>query len=224
MNNIPMISQLFDLEHTIAAPFLKRFFYPWEALAGLSDFIKELGSALDPQIYEQLSEHVWAAKDAKIAPTAFLGGPCIIDSGAEIRHCAFIRGSAIVGKRSVLGNSCEMKNSIIFDDAQAPHYNYIGDSILGWHAHMGAGSITSNVKSDRSDVTIKCGRECAGTGRYKVGAMLGDGVEIGCNSVLCPGTIIGRKTNIYPLCRVRGVILENSIYKSEDNIVLKETK
>lgn len=224
MSNIPMITKLFDLEHTIAKPFLLRCTYPWEALSELSDFIKELGNTLDPEIYTQTAENVWIAKDAHVAPSASVSGPCIIDCGAEIRHCAFIRGSAIIGKNSILGNSCEIKNSIIFDDAQAPHYNYIGDSILGWHAHMGAGSITSNVKSDRSDVVIKCGRESAATGRYKVGAILGDGVEVGCNSVLCPGTIVGRKTNIYPLCRVRGVIREDSIYKSEDNIVLKEIR
>lgn len=224
MSNIPIITRLFDLEHTIAKPFLLRYTYPWEALSGLSDFIKELGHTLDPKLYTQTAENVWIAKDAHVAPSASVSGPCIIDRGAEIRHCAFIRGSAIIGKNSILGNSCEIKNSIIFDDAQAPHYNYIGDSILGWHAHMGAGSITSNVKSDRSDVVIKCGRESAATGRYKVGAILGDGVEVGCNSVLCPGTIVGRKTNIYPLCRVRGVIREDSIYKSEDNIVLKEIR
>ena len=222
MNNIPMISQLFDLEHTIGAPFLKRFSYPWEALAGLSDFIKELGSALDPQIYEQLSEHVWAAKDAKIAPTAFLGGPCIIDSGAEIRHCAFVRGSAIVGKGSVVGNSTELKNVIIFNSVQVPHYNYVGDSILGYKSHMGAGSITSNVKSDKTLVVVKDGEEQIATGLKKFGAMLGDHVEVGCNSVLNPGTVIGRNTNVYPLSMVRGVIPADSIYKKQGEVVTKE--
>ena len=155
---------------------------------------------------------------------AYIGAPCIIDHGSEIRHCAFIRGSAIIGKNSVFGNSCEIKNSIIFDDAQTPHYNYVGDSVLGWHAHMGAGSITSNVKSDRTNIVIRCGKETAETGAYKIGAMLGDFVEVGCNSVLNPGTIIGKHTNIYPLSRVRGVIMADSIYKSADNIVLKENR
>ena len=167
---------------------------------------------------------MWIAKDAKVFESAYIGAPCIIDHGAEVRHCAFIRGGAIIGKNSVFGNSCEIKNSIIFDDAQTPHYNYVGDSILGWHSHMGAGSITSNVKSDRSNIVVKCGGEVIETGRYKIGAMLGDYVEVGCNSVLNPGTVVGRHTNIYPLSRVRGVIMENSIFKDEHNIVLKEVR
>ena len=224
MHNIPTISELFDLSHSIAGEYLKQFTYPWEALKGLETFIIELGKSLPEDEYVSPKENVWIAKDAKVFESAYIGAPCIIDHGAEIRHCAFIRGGAIIGKNSVFGNSCEIKNSIIFDDAQTPHYNYVGDSILGWHSHMGAGSITSNVKSDRSNIVIKCGKEIAETGRYKIGAMLGDYVEVGCNSVLNPGTIIGKNTNIYPLSRVRGVILENSIYKNEDNIVLKEVR
>ncbi len=224
MNNIPTISELWDLSHSIAGDYLKQFTYPWEALKGLEKFIIELGNTLSPDEYDNPKENVWIAKDAKVFESAYIGAPCIIDHGAEVRHCAFIRGGAIIGKNSVFGNSCEIKNSIIFDDAQTPHYNYVGDSILGWHSHMGAGSITSNVKSDRSNIVIKCGKECIETGRYKIGAMLGDYVEVGCNSVLNPGTVIGKYTNIYPLSRVRGVIMENSIFKDEKNIVLKEVR
>ncbi len=222
MHNIPTISDLYDLSHSIAGEYLSRFTYPWEALEGLKKYIIELGNTLPKDEYDNPSENVWIAKDATVAPTACINGPCIIDHGAEIRHCAYIRGSAIIGKNSVFGNSCEVKNSIIFDDAQTPHYNYVGDSVLGWHSHMGAGSITSNVKSDRSNIVIRCGKECIETGRYKVGAMLGDYVEVGCNSVLNPGTVIGKNSNIYPLSSVRGVIREMSIYKSADNIVLKD--
>ncbi|MBQ4151259.1 MAG: UDP-N-acetylglucosamine pyrophosphorylase [Clostridia bacterium] len=224
MSNIPTIKDLYDLEHSIAGEYLSQFTYPWEALKGLEKFIIELGNTLSPEEYHSPKENVWIAKDAKVFESAYIGAPCIIDHGAEVRHCAFIRGGAIIGKNSVFGNSCEIKNSIIFDDAQTPHYNYIGDSILGWHSHMGAGSITSNVKSDRSDIVVKCGNEINETGRYKIGAMLGDYVEVGCNSVLNPGTIIGKHTNIYPVSRVRGVIMENSIYKDEKNIVLKEVR
>lgn len=224
MNNIPTIAELFDLEHTIAGDYLKQFTYPWEALGGLKDFIIRLGNTLPREEYDNPSENVWIAKDAHVFESAYIGAPCIIDHGAEVRHCAFIRGSAIIGKNAVFGNSCEIKNSIIFDDAQTPHYNYVGDSILGWHSHMGAGSITSNVKSDRTDVVVKSGKTAMETARYKIGAMLGDFVEVGCNSVLNPGTIIGRHTNIYPLSRVRGVVRENSIYKNETNIVLKEDR
>ena len=224
MHNIPTIAELYDLEHSIAGEYLKQFTYPWEALKGLEKFIIELGNILSPEEYYSPEENVWIAKDAKVAPSAYIGAPCIIDHGAEVRHCAFVRGGAIIGKNSVFGNSCEIKNSIIFDDAQTPHYNYVGDSILGWHSHMGAGSITSNVKSDRTNIVIKCGKEIIETGRYKIGAMLGDYVEVGCNSVLNPGTIIGKNTNIYPLSRVRGVIMENSIFKDEHNIVLKEVR
>ena len=218
------ITSLYDLTQTIAGEYLARYTYPWEALKGIADVIREIGPTLDPERFEQRGEDIWVAKSAKVAPTAALNGPLIIDEEAEIRHCAFIRGSAIIGKNSVFGNSCEIKNSIIFDDAQTPHYNYVGDSVLGWHAHMGAGSITSNVKSDRTNIVIRCGKETAETGAYKIGAMLGDFVEVGCNSVLNPGTIIGKHTNIYPLSRVRGVIMADSIYKSADNIVLKENR
>lgn len=224
MHNIPTIAELFDLSHSIAGEYLARFTYPWEALRDIEKFIIELGKTLPADEYVSPKENVWIAKDAKVAPSAYIGAPCIIDRGAEVRHCAFIRGGAIIGKNSVFGNSCEIKNSIIFDDAQTPHYNYVGDSILGWHSHMGAGSITSNVKSDRSNIVIKSGKEAIETGRYKIGAMLGDYVEVGCNSVLNPGTIIGKHTNIYPLSRVRGVIMDNSIFKDEHNIVLKEER
>ncbi len=224
MHNIPTILELYDLSHSIAGAYLRQFTYPWEALRGLEAFIIALGNSLSPEEYEHPRENVWIAKDAKVFDSAYIGAPCIIDHGAEVRHCAFIRGSAIIGKNSVFGNSCEIKNSIIFDDAQAPHYNYVGDSILGWHSHMGAGSITSNVKSDRSNIVIKSGREAVETERYKIGAMLGDYVEIGCNSVLNPGTVVGKHTSVYPLSCVRGVILENSIYKSAENIVLREER
>ncbi len=224
MHNIPTISELFDLSHSIAGEYLAQFKYPWEALKGIEKFIIELGNTLSPDEYDNPKENVWIAKDAKVFESAYIGAPCIIDHGAEVRHCAFIRGGAIIGKNSVFGNSCEIKNSIIFDDAQTPHYNYVGDSILGWHSHLGAGSITSNVKSDRSNIVIKCGKEVVETGRYKIGAMLGDYVEVGCNSVLNPGTVIGKHTNIYPVSRVRGVIMENSIFKDENNIVLKEVR
>ena len=224
MHNIPTISELFDLSHSIAGEYLSQFTYPWESLKGIEKFIIELGKTLPADEYDNPKENVWIAKDAKVFDSAYIGAPCIIDHGAEIRHCAFIRGGAIIGKNSVFGNSCEIKNSIIFDDAQTPHYNYVGDSILGWHSHMGAGSITSNVKSDRTNIVVRSGGEKIETGRYKIGAMLGDYVEVGCNSVLNPGTIIGRNTNIYPLSRVRGVIMENSIYKDEHNIVLKEER
>ena len=224
MHNIPTIAELYDLDRSIAGEYLKQFTYPWEALKGLEKFIIELGKTLSPDEYDNPKENVWIAKDAKVFDSAYIGAPCIVDHGAEVRHCAFIRGSAIIGKNSVFGNSCEIKNSIIFDDAQTPHYNYVGDSILGWHSHMGAGSITSNIKSDRSNIVVKCGGEVIETGRYKIGAMLGDYVEVGCNTVLNPGTVVGKHTNIYPLSRVRGVIMNNSIYKDEHNIVLKEER
>lgn len=217
------INDLYDLTHTLAGDYLARFTYPWEALSDLADYIRALGAQLDSE-YLPFGPEVWVHRTAHIAPTASITGPCIIGPETEVRHCAFIRGSAIIGKNSVFGNSCEIKNSIIFDDAQTPHYNYIGDSILGWHSHMGAGSITSNVKSDRTNIVIRCGKEEIATGAYKIGAMLGDFVEVGCNSVLNPGTVIGRHTNIYPLSRVRGVIRENSIYKTADNIVMKENR
>lgn len=211
-------------EHSVAYPYLARFDYPWEALAGISDFICELGKTLSAEEYDKLGENIWVAKTATVAPTAFIGGPCIICGGAEIRHCAFIRGSAIVGADAVVGNSVELKNCILFDGVQVPHYNYVGDSILGYKSHMGAGAVTSNVKSDKSLVTVNLDGERLATERKKFGAMLGDFVEVGCNSVLNPGTVIGRHSNIYPLSSVRGFVPENSIYKSRESIVLKVQK
>ena len=218
-------ANLYNLDETIAGEYLSQFTYPWEALAGISDFIKKIGPTLDTEKFEQLGEDIWVAKSATVAPTAYLNGPLIIDEEAEIRHCAFIRGSAIIGKGSVVGNSTELKNDIIFNNVQVPHYNYVGDSILGYRSHMGAGSITSNVKSDKTLVVVKDSydtKEEIETGRKKFGAMLGDFVEVGCNSVLNPGTVIGRHTNIYPLSRVRGVIPADSIFKDKDNVVLKK--
>ena len=208
------ICNLYDLEQTIAKEYLEQFIYPWEALKGISDYIKTLGPTLDPEKFEQRGEDIWVAKSATVAPTACLNGPLIIDEDAEIRHCAFIRGSAIVGKGSVVGNSTELKNVIIFNDVQVPHYNYVGDSVLGYKSHMGAGSITSNVKSDKTLVVVKDKEEQIETGLKKFGAMLGDYVEVGCNSVLNPGTVIGRHSNVYPTSCVRGVVPANSIYKS----------
>ena len=215
------IKELYDLSQTIAGEYLARFTYPWEALDGIKEYIKELGPTLDPDIYEKRGEDIWVAKSATVAPTACLNGPLIIDEEAEIRHCAFIRGSAIIGKGSVVGNSTEIKNDIIFNSVQVPHYNYVGDSILGYRSHMGAGSITSNVKSDKSLVVVKDGTEEIATGRKKFGAMLGDFVEVGCNSVLNPGTVIGRHTNVYPLSSVRGVVPANSIFKRPGEVVQK---
>lgn len=219
------ISNLYTLEETIAGEYLSQFTYPWEALLGISDFIRKIGPTLDADKFEQRGEDIWVAKSANIAPSASLHGPLIIDEDAEIRHCAFIRGSAIVGKGSVVGNSTELKNVILFNCVQVPHYNYVGDSILGYKSHMGAGSITSNVKSDKTLVVVKdCydTKEQIETGLKKFGAMLGDFVEVGCNSVLNPGTVIGRNSNIYPLSRVRGVVMSNSIYKDMENIVIKK--
>ncbi len=215
------IKELYDLSQTIAGDYLAQFTYPWEALDGIKDYIKELGVTLDPDIYEKRGEDIWVAKSAIVAPTACLNGPLIIDEEAQIRHCAYIRGSAIIGKGSVVGNSTEIKNDIIFNSVQVPHYNYVGDSILGYRSHMGAGSITSNVKSDKSLVVVKDGTQEIATGRKKFGAMLGDFVEVGCNSVLNPGTVIGRHTNIYPLSSVRGVIPADSIYKKQGEVVKK---
>ena len=215
------IKDLFDLEHTQAAPMLDALQYPWEALAKISAFIKELGPTLPADLYDHPAEFVWIAKSARIAPTASITGPCIIGPDTEVRHCAFIRGNALVGAGAVVGNSTELKNVILFDKVQVPHYNYVGDSILGYKAHMGAGSITSNVKSDKLPVVIKNEGEEIPTGRKKVGAMLGDRVEVGCNSVLNPGTVIGRDTNIYPVSCVRGAIPANSIFKSAEGIVEK---
>lgn len=218
------ISNLYNLDETIASDYLKQFTYPWEALEGISDFIKKIGPTLDKEIYEQRGEDIWVAKSANVFESAYLHGPLIICEGAEVRHCAFIRGCAIVGKNAVIGNSTELKNVIIFNNVQVPHYNYVGDSILGFKSHMGAGSITSNVKSDKTLVVVKdCydTKEEIETGRKKFGAMLGDFVEVGCNSVLNPGTVIGKNSNIYPVSRVRGVIPANSIFKDKDNVVLK---
>lgn len=215
------INALFEEGHTIAAPLLARAEYPWQVLSEISDFIIELGKTLPSEEYTLIGENVWAARDAKIAPSAFVNGPCIIDSGAEVRHCAYIRGSAIVGKGSVVGNSCELKNCILLDGVQVPHFNYVGDSILGYKSHMGAGSVTSNVKSDKSLVVIKNEGEEIPTERKKVGAFLGDLVEVGCNSVLCPGSVICKNSTVYPTSCVRGVVAENSIYKKDGVIVKK---
>jgi UDP-N-acetylglucosamine diphosphorylase / glucose-1-phosphate thymidylyltransferase / UDP-N-acetylgalactosamine diphosphorylase / glucosamine-1-phosphate N-acetyltransferase / galactosamine-1-phosphate N-acetyltransferase len=215
------IKDLLDLNKTIAAPLFNGKLYPWEVLSEITDFIIALGNTLPENEYEKRSENVWVARDAEIFPSAYIGAPCIIDHGAQVRHCAFIRGSAIVGKNAVVGNSTELKNVVLFDGVQTPHYNYVGDSVLGYKAHMGAGSITSNVKSDKTLVVIKNGNELIETGRKKVGAILGDYVEIGCNSVLNPGTVLGRYSSVYPTSCVRGVIPENAIYKSKDNIVIR---
>lgn len=216
------ISNLYDLNETIAGDLFEGLTYPWEALAKISDFIRTLGPTLDAARYEQRGEDIWVAKSAKVAPTAFLNGPLIIDEDAEVRHCAFVRGSAIVGKGAVVGNSTELKNVVIFNSVQVPHYNYVGDSILGYKSHMGAGSITSNVKSDKTLVVVKDKNEEVKTGLKKFGAMLGDYVEVGCNSVLNPGTVIGRNSNIYPLSMVRGVVPANSIYKNRNEVVEKQ--
>ena len=216
------IEELFDLEKTIAAELFDGKTYPWEVLGDIKEFILKLGESLSPELFDHPEEGVWIAKDAKVFPSAYIGAPCIIDQGAEIRHCAFIRGSAVVGKGAVVGNSTELKNVVLFDKVQVPHYNYVGDSVLGYKAHMGAGSITSNVKSDKSLVVIKNGDDSLETGRKKIGAMLGDGVEIGCNSVLNPGTVVGRNSNVYPLSSVRGTVPANSIYKGKGDIVLKK--
>lgn len=216
------IKELLDLDKTIAAKLFEGKTYPWEALDGIKSFILELGETLSADEYDHPEGGVWIAKDAKIFPSAYIGAPCIIDHGAEVRHCAFIRGSAIVGKNAVVGNSTELKNVVLFDNVQVPHYNYVGDSILGYKAHMGAGSITSNVKSDKTLVTVHIPDAPIETGRKKFGAILGDNVEVGCNSVLNPGTVVGRCSNIYPVSCVRGVVPANSIYKAKDNIVAKK--
>ena len=218
------IENMFDLSQTIAAELFEGKTYPWEVLPEISDFILRIGPTLDPAVYEQRDEHVWVAKSATVAPTAYLHGPVIVDEDAEIRHCAFLRGSAIVGKGSVVGNSTELKNDIIFNNVQVPHYNYVGDSVLGYRSHMGAGSITSNVKSDKTLVVVKDGGDEIETGLKKFGTMLGDFVEIGCNSVLNPGSVVGCHTNVYPLSLVRGVVPAHSIFKNRQGfeIVAKE--
>ncbi len=212
------IKELYDLSQTIAGDYLAKFTYPWEALGGIADYVRVLGATLDETVYEKRGEDIWVAKSAKVAESACLNGPLIIDEDAEVRHGAFIRGSAIIGKGAVVGNSTEIKNDIIFNGVQVPHYNYVGDSILGYKSHMGAGSITSNVKSDKTLVVVKSGEARMETGRKKFGAMLGDHVEVGCNSVLNPGTLIGRNSRVYPLSSVRGVVPANSIYKKQGEI------
>lgn len=215
------ISNLYDLNETIAAELLQTAEYPWELLPKISAFILELGAKLPKDTYTEIKEHVWVADSAAIAPTACINGPAIIDEDAEVRHCAFIRGNAIVGKGAVVGNSTELKNVILFNKVQVPHYNYVGDSILGFKAHMGAGSITSNVKSDKTLVVVKNQEERVETGLKKFGAMLGDHVEVGCNSVLNPGTVIGRESNIYPTSMVRGCVPAHSIFKKTGEIVAR---
>ena len=223
MNTI-CTQQLFDLRYTIAASLFCEESEPYSVLSGLSDKIIEIGQSLDPAQFDMPQQNVWIAKSAKVAPTACINPPCIIDENAEIRHCAFIRGSALVGQGCVIGNSVELKNVILFDGVQVPHFNYVGDSILGYKSHMGAGAITSNVKSDQTPITIHSGNAHISTGRKKLGAMLGDYVEVGCNSVLNPGTVIGSHSNIYPLSSVRGVVPENSIWKTGGVIVAKEDR
>ena len=215
------ISNLYNLEETIAGKLFEGATYPWEVLPKISAFIVELGNQLNSEEYEKRGENVWVAKSAKVAPTAYINGPAIIGKESEIRHCAFIRGNAIVGEGAVVGNSTELKNVVLFNKVQVPHYNYVGDSILGYRAHMGAGSITSNVKSDKTLVVVKDGEDQIPTGLKKFGAMLGDCVEVGCNSVLNPGTVVGRNAQIYPTSCVRGVINANSIYKKQGEIVEK---
>ena len=209
------IRDLYDLDHTLAKEYLEGFTYPWEALKGIKDLIIKLGNELDKEEYEEVSEQVWVHKSAKVFPSAYLGAPCIIGPNTEVRHCAFIRGSALVGADCVVGNSCELKNVILFDHVQTPHYNYVGDSILGYYSHMGAGSITSNVKSDKKLVVVHNGEEQIETGLKKFGAMVGDYVEVGCNSVLNPGTVIGRNCRVYPTSCVRGVLPEKHIWKAD---------
>lgn len=217
-------SELFSLEHTIAGALLSQFQYPWQALAHIKEYILKIGPALDTREYHSPAPGVWIANTAKIFPSAYIGGPCIIGPEAEVRHCAFIRGSAIVGAGAVVGNSTELKNVILFDKVQVPHFNYVGDSILGYRAHMGAGAITSNVKSDKTLVSVKGSFGTIETGLKKFGAILGDEVEVGCNSVLNPGTVIGRRSNVYPTSCVRGYIPEGYIFKAPGNIVKKEAK
>lgn len=216
------VKNLYNLNETIAADLFADVSYPWEVLPQIKDFILEFGSKLSADEYDKIGDDVWIAKDAKVFPSAYINGPAIIGKGAEIRHCAFIRGNAIVGEGAVVGNSTELKNVVLFNKVQVPHYNYVGDSVLGYKAHMGAGSITSNVKSDKTLVQVHVDNESITTGLKKFGAMLGDQVEVGCNSVLNPGTVIGRESNIYPTSMVRGFIPEKSIYKKQGEVVFKE--
>jgi NDP-sugar pyrophosphorylase family protein len=218
------VGDLFDVSHTVASPLLIENTYPWEALPHIGDFIRALGPTLDEALFDNPSELVWIAKSAAVAPSASITGPCIICDKAEIRHCAFIRGSAIVGAGAVVGNSTELKNVILFDGVQVPHYNYVGDSILGYKAHMGAGSVTSNVKNAKTPVVVRDGTQRVETGLKKFGAMLGDHVEVGCNSVLNPGTVIGRGSFVYPLSSVRGTVPADSIYKAADTVVKKQSR
>lgn len=216
------IEKLYNLSETIAAELFEGLDYPWQALPLIGEFIKKLGRTLDKSEYDETAENVWIAKSAVVAPTAYINGPCIIGKNAEVRHCAFIRGNAIVGEGAVVGNSTELKNVVLFNRVQVPHYNYVGDSILGYKSHMGAGSITSNVKSDKTLVKVRCNGQVIETGLKKFGAMLGDNVEVGCGSVLNPGTVIGRGSNIYPLSSVRGYVAGNSIYKKQGEVVEKQ--
>ena len=215
------VKKLYDLDHTIAKSLFETITYPWEALPKIKDYILELGATLDAEKFDKIGDDIWVAKSATIAPSASLNGPLIIDEEAEVRHCAFIRGSAIVGKNAVVGNSTELKNCILFDNVQVPHYNYVGDSIYGYKSHTGAGVIASNLKSDKSLVTVMCDGEKVETNVKKFGAMIGDFVEVGCNSVMNPGTVIGRNSNVYPLSFVRGYVEENSIYKRLGEVVEK---
>ena len=215
-------SELYDLSFTMAKPLLEDTTYPWEALSGIKSFIIALGKTLDKSLYDEVGENIWIAKSATVAPTASIAGPCIIGEDTEVRHCAFIRGSVLVGKNCVVGNSTEVKNSIIFDSVQIPHFNYVGDSVLGYKSHLGAGAVTSNVKSDKSLVTVSANGTKIETGLKKFGAMVGDFTEFGCHSVLCPGTVIGKNCTIYPTSMVRGYVEENSIFKAQDNIVAKK--
>ena len=215
------VKDLFDLDKTIASGLFDGVEYPWEILGKIKEFIIALGKTLPSDKFDNPSENVWIAKSASVAPTAFIGSPCIIDENAEIRHCAFIRGSAIIGKGTVVGNSTELKNSVLFDSVQVPHFNYVGDSVLGYKSHIGAGGVTSNVKSDKTLVTVKADGEKIETGLKKFGAMLGDYVEVGCNSVLNPGTVIGRHSNVYPTSCVRGYVPSESIWKNDGTVVKK---
>jgi NDP-sugar pyrophosphorylase family protein len=214
-------SALFDMKESIAAPLFDGVVYPWEILGEIEEFILKLGPTLPEDRFEKRGENIWVARSARIFDSASITGPCIIDENAEIRQCAFIRGKAVVGKGCVVGNSCELKNAILFNHCEVPHFNYVGDSVLGFHAHMGAGAITSNIKSDRTNVVVRDGKEEFATGLRKMGAMLGDYVEVGCNSVLNPGTVIGRHSNIYPLSMVRGCVPAEHIYKSRNEVILK---
>ena len=216
---IPKIDELLTLSHTLAAPLFEGKRYPWEILPELKDFIRKLGATLSPEEYDEVSPEVWIHKTAKVAPTALIQGPTVIGAGTEVRHCAFIRGSALVGEGCVVGNSTEIKNAVIFDSVQIPHYNYVGDSILGFRSHMGAGVVASNFRSDKGNVNVHDGNETIETGLRKLGTILGDGSDVGCNSVLCPGSVVGRDCIIYPLSRVRGYLPERSIFKGDGTVV-----